>query len=417
MSLPVQRITFPGASGAELAAGLDLPAGQVRATAIFAHCFTCSKDIAAARTIAGELAMQGIAVLRFDFTGLGHSGGDFANTNFSSNVQDLIAAAAWLRAHIEAPSLLVGHSLGGAAVLAAAGDIPEVRAVAAIGAPSTADHVLRSFGAKTNEIAAEGEAEVSLAGRPFRIKQQFIDDVGQHRLLDLVRDLRKPLLLLHAPLDQTVGIENATEIFLAARHPKSFVSLDSADHLLTDPDDAAYAARVIAAWASRFLLADAADPARVNGPDALAVETGAGKFQTYLVSGPHRLFADEPAEFGGLDSGPTPYDLVAMALAACTSMTLRLYAEHKQITLPRLRVAVSHDKLHAADCEECTEEQRAQSGKIDRFERRISMEGEISTELRAKLVEIANRCPVHRTLEAGAAIVTTFEPDPAPKPS
>ncbi len=409
MQLTTQKITFTSGSGDQLAARLDSPAGAVRATAIFAHCFTCSKDLAAARTIAGELAMHGVAVLRFDFTGLGHSGGDFANTNFSSNIQDLIAAADWLRTHMQAPALLVGHSLGGAAVLAAAGEIPEVRAIAAIGAPSTADHVVKSFAAKVDEIAASGEAEVSLAGRPFRIRKQFLDDVGQHRLLDRVREMRKPLLILHAPLDQTVGIDNATDIFLAAKHPKSFVSLDHADHLLTDANDAAYAANVIAAWASRFLPAAASAATEENSATALAMETGAGRFQNYLVSGPHRLFADEPVEFGGLDSGPSPYDLVAMALAACTSMTLRLYAEHKQLSLPRLRVGVSHEKIHAKDCDVCTDEQRAAGGRIDRFERRISVEGELAPELREKLIEIANRCPVHRTLEAGAVVATSVD--------
>jgi putative redox protein len=406
----VHKIAFEGALGEDLAARLDLPAGAVRATAIFAHCFTCSKDIAAARRIAGELAKQGLAVLRFDFTGLGYSGGDFANTNFSSNCADLVRAADWLRDNIEAPSLLIGHSLGGAAVLSIAGEIPEVKAVAAIGAPADAEHVAKSFAAHLGDIESNGEAEVTLAGRKFRIKQQFLDDLGMQKLLERVRAMKKPLLLLHAPRDETVGIENATELYTAARHPKSFVSLDDADHLLTKPEDAQYAAAVIAAWASRFLPVEPEDPAHDQGPDALAAETGAGKFQNYLVSGPHRLFADEPHALGGLNSGPTPYDLLAMALAACTSMTLRLYSDRKKLGLGRLRVAVSHDKIHARDCEECTDDILGDRDRIDRFERVISVEGEVPPDLADKLVEIAGKCPVHRTIEHGAIVVSKIEP-------
>ena len=406
----VQKISFEGALGESLAARLDMPAGQARATAIFAHCFTCSKDIIAARKIAAELAMLGFAVLRFDFTGLGHSDGDFANTNFSSNCQDLIAAAGWLRDNIEAPSLLIGHSLGGAAVLGVAGQIPEVKAVASIGAPADAEHVVQGFAAQVDDIERHGEAEVTLVGRKFRIKKQFLEDLGTQNLLQRVRTMKKQLLLLHAPLDQTVGIGNATELFKAAKHPKSFVSLDDADHLLTNAADAQYAASVIAAWASRYVEAEPEDPEHEKGPDALAAETGAGKFQNYLVSGPHLLFADEPSKFGGLDSGPSPYDLVAMGLAACTSMTLRMYASQKKLELNRVRVEVSHHKVHAKDCAECTDEQRAAPGKIDRFERRISIEGGAPAELQAKLLEIANKCPVHRTLEGGAVIATAVNP-------
>lgn len=405
----IRKIAFEGALGEALAARLELPAGAVRATAIFAHCFTCSKDILAARIIASELAMLGFAVLRFDFTGLGHSGGDFANTNFSSNCQDLVAAAAWLRQNIEAPSLLIGHSLGGSAVLGVAGQIPEVRAVAAIGAPADAEHVVKSFQAHVGEIERRGEAQVTLAGRPFRIKKQFLDDLGMQNLLERVGEMRKPLLLLHAPRDETVGVENAAALFGAAKHPKSFVSLDDADHLLTKPADARYAASVIAAWATRFVAAEPEDPEHKESPDAIAAETGAGKFQNYLVSGPHRLFADEPSEFGGLDSGPSPYDLMAMALAACTSMTLRAYATQRSLALPRVRVEVNHHKVHAKDCMECADDRRAASAKIDRFERRISVDGDIADELKAKMLEIANKCPVHRTLENVSVVATALD--------
>ncbi|WP_428696193.1 bifunctional alpha/beta hydrolase/OsmC family protein [Stappia sp.] len=400
------RLTFEGHDGAELAARLDLPAGAVRAYALFAHCFTCSKDVTAARRIAEALTSDGIAVLRFDFTGLGGSGGDFASTNFSSNVSDLIEAAAFLREKYEAPKLLIGHSLGGAAVIAAAADIPEAVAVATIGAPADADHVVHNFGADLDTIREEGRAEVTLAGRSFTIEKQFLDDISAQNVRVRVAHLKKALLVMHAPLDETVGIDNATGLFVAAKHPKSFVSLDSADHLLSDPRDAAYAARVIAGWVSRY-LDNAADTAAVDTREGVHVsETGHGKFQSTVVSGRHRLIADEPEDVGGLDSGPSPYDYLAAALGACTVMTLRLYAERKGIAAERIAATVLHEKVHAADCEGCAGEIRERDGRIDRFERRIAIEGEINAEVRARMMEIADRCPVHRTLEAGAAIVT-----------
>lgn len=409
MAPPAQKIEFDGALGAKLAARLDQPAGPVRATALFAHCFTCSKDIIAARKIAAELAKQGFAVLRFDFTGLGHSGGDFANTNFSSNCADLKRAADWLRDNIEAPSLLVGHSLGGAAVLSIAGAVPEAKAVATIGAPADAEHVIKGFAARVEDIEQSGEAEVSLAGRSFRIKKQFLDDLAEQSVRERVAGMKKPVLILHAPLDQTVGIDNAAALFIAAKHPKSFVSLDDADHLLSGADDAQYAANVIAAWASRYIAPEPEDADHAEGPDALARETGEGKFQNYLVSGPHRLFADEPTSYGGMNSGPSPYDFLAMALAACTSMTLRMYAAQKKLELGRVSVSVSHAKVHAKDCAECAEERRAAGGKIDRFDRLIAVEGELAPDVRDKVLEIADKCPVHRTLEASSVIVSKLE--------
>jgi putative redox protein len=406
MAVSTQRLQFSGHSGATLAARLDLPNGPLRAYALFAHCFTCSKDLAGARRIAAELAREGIAVLRFDFTGLGSSEGEFASTNFSSNVADLLSAADYLRHHYEAPSLLIGHSLGGAAVLAAAADIPEVRAVATIAAPADVGHVLKNFGASLEEIDTNGEADVDLAGRTFLIRRQFVEDTRAHRIKDAVGRLKKPLLVLHAPLDHTVGIENATEIFVAARHPKSFISLDKADHLLTDPEDAAFAGRIISEWLTRYLAADS--PQAIGPVEHVYVrETGEGKFQNAVQAGGHRLFADEPESVGGLDSGPSPYDFLAIALGACTSMTLRLYAGHKQLTLGRIGVHVSHAKIHAKDCEECTELERRGSGRIDRFERVISIDSKVSQELCGKIAEIAEKCPVHRTLEAVAKVKTT----------
>ncbi|MBU2583004.1 MAG: bifunctional alpha/beta hydrolase/OsmC family protein [Alphaproteobacteria bacterium] len=403
--LDSNRISFRGANGHDLAARLDLPAGKPRAYALFAHCFTCSKDLAAARRIAKGLSEQGIGVLRFDFTGLGHSKGEFANTNFSSNVADLIAAADYLRSNQQAPAILIGHSLGGAAALAAAGKIPEVKAVATIGAPADVGHVLHQFGASLDEVRTSGKADVSLGGRPFSIQQQFVDDAEGQNLKAAIASMKKALLVLHAPTDEVVGIDNAAAIFTAAKHPKSFISLDAADHLLTRPQDAAYAAQVIAAWAARFLPEEEV-VADEGVDDVVVTETGAGKFQNIVRSGRHRLLADEPRSVGGLDSGPSPYDYLSIALGACTAMTLRMYADRKNVDLGRISVSVHHGKVDAAHCEDCEGAAEGREGRIDRFERIISVEGEIAPELRGKLVEIAGKCPVHRTLEAGSAVVT-----------
>ncbi|EFO30566.1 OsmC family protein [Roseibium sp. TrichSKD4] len=407
------KVEFDGARGAKLAARLDMPAGQVRAYALFAHCFTCSKDIAAARHIAGALSAEGIAVLRFDFTGLGGSGGDFSSTDFSSNVEDLNKAVQYLRDNFEGPQLLIGHSLGGAAVLAAAGDIPEVRAVATIGAPSDADHVVHNFGAKLDEIREKGVSEVSLAGRPFTIRREFVDDLETQRVRDRVSALGKALLVLHAPLDTTVGIENASNIFMAAKHPKSFVSLDKADHLLSREEDAAYAARVIASWASGYLDVETSTlseqpPEGLEGVEVR--ETGLGKFQSTVAVGSHRLIADEPVSYGGFDSGPTPYDFLSTALGACTTMTLRLYADRKNLPISNISTTVLHAKVHASDCDECSDEAKEKGGRIDRFERLISYDGDVDAETRARILEIADKCPVHKTLEAGSAVVTKEKP-------
>ena len=400
------KLEFDGAHGAKLAARLDLPAGKIRAFALFAHCFTCSKDIPAARHIAGALSREGIAVLRFDFTGLGGSGGDFSSTGFSSNVEDLKLAAEFLRRNYEAPQILIGHSLGGAAVLSVAADIPEVRAVVTIGAPSEADHVIHNFKGAVDQIRANGAGEVDLAGRTFTIRSEFLDDLEARSVRDKVSRLGKPLLVMHAPLDDTVGIDNATNIFVAAKHPKSFVSLDKADHLLSNGDDAAYAARVIAGWVSGYLdkpaTAGSSDPK--DGVEV--IETGQGKFQSMVVSGDHRLIADEPVEYGGLDSGPSPYGYLSAALGACTVMTLRMYADRKGLSVDRIGTRVLHGKVHAADCEDCADDLKARGGKIDRFERVITLEGDLDEPTRARMLEIADKCPVHKTLEVGAAVVT-----------
>jgi uncharacterized OsmC-like protein/pimeloyl-ACP methyl ester carboxylesterase len=404
----VVHASFKGSSGGQLSARLDLPAGPVRAFALFAHCFTCSKDVLAAKRIAAGLAAAGVGVLRFDFTGLGSSEGEFANTNFSSNIEDLIGAAGYLRDNFSAPAILVGHSLGGAAVLAAAHRIAEARAVVTIGAPADVGHVLKHLGSSLAEIHERGEAQVTLAGRQFRIRSSFIADAEQHRLTDRIRTLGKALLVMHSPRDTVVGIDNASTIFLAARHPKSFVSLDDADHLLSDAGAAAYAARVIDAWVSKYI--PPAPVASENASaDVLIRETGLGRFQTAVAVGHHRLIADEPIAAGGLDSGPSPYDYLSIALGACTAMTLRVYAEHKKLPLGRLSVAVRHGKTAAQHCVDCGAVAEGREGRIDRFERVITVDGEVDASLREKLLEIADKCPVHRTLETASAVVTRVE--------
>jgi putative redox protein len=398
-------VSFPGAFGTTLAARLDLPASAPLAYALFAHCFTCSKESKAAATISQALAERGIAVLRFDFTGLGGSEGDFANTNFSSNVDDLVAAADFLRREYQAPKLLVGHSLGGTAVLAAAPRIAEALAVATLGSPFEPEHVLGLIHESVGKIEREGEAQVDLAGRSFRVKKQFIDDIRARKIGGAVAQLGKALLVMHSPRDAIVDIDNASKIFLAARHPKSFVSLDPADHLLLRREDAVYAAQLLAAWALRYLPAPEA-PATAQPGKVLVRETREGKFTNDIFVGKHMLRADEPVAVGGMDTGPGPYDLLAAAVGACTSMTLRAYADLKGIPLERVSVELKHDKIHAADCAEC----ETREGKIDRIDRSITLEGNLDAQQRARLLEIADKCPVHRTLHSEVLIKTALEP-------
>ena len=427
-----QAVRFPGASGAELAARLDLPDAEPTAYAVFAHCFTCSKDTRATAYIAKALADAGIAVLRFDFTGLGGSEGEFANTNFSSNVDDLVAAADFLRSNYAAPKLLIGHSLGGAAILAASAKVDDAVAVATINAPFDPSHVLHLLKDSAAQIESGGEAEVSLYGRNFRIRRQFIEDVSQQKLADIIGRMRKALLVFHAPRDTTVPVENAAQIFTAAKHPKSFVSLDNADHLLTRKEDAAYVGAVLAAWATRYLGAgigeshpgaeraqskSGTEGARSNPaatPDQAAAEAGVvivaedgnGKFSQRVRAGRHMLVADEPVAAGGNDRGLSPYELLSAALGACTSMTLRLYAAQKQWPLEKISVSLRHDKIHASDCAEC----ETREGKIDRIEREITLSGDLDDAQRQRLLEIADRCPVHRTLHAEVNVRTALTP-------
>lgn len=404
----MQPIYFPGTLGAPLAARLDLPVGEVIAYALFAHCFTCSKDSLAAAQVSAELKAQGIAVLRFDFTGLGGSEGDFANTGFSSNVADVVAAAAYLRREHEAPRLLVGHSLGGAAVLAAARNIPEAVGVVTIGAPAEPAHVARLLAPGRAEVEARGEAEVEIAGRRFRIRRQFLDELARADILGSLGQLRKALLIMHSPRDTVVDIENAARLFLAAKHPKSFVSLDDADHLLTHREDAVYVGRVLAAWASRYLKrrksGQEVSPACPEGVVRVE-EVGSGKYAQTICAGHHRLRSDEPLTYGGSDTGPSPYQLLLASLGACTSMTLRMYAEQKGWPLERVAVELRHEKIHAADCETC----ETKEGKVDRIERVIELVGPLDEAQRQRLLEIANKCPVHRTLHSEVIIPTRLK--------
>jgi putative redox protein len=404
--MPTDRFTFPGHSGAALAARLDMPDGPQLATALFAHCFTCGKDIAAARRISARLASMGIAVLRFDFTGLGHSGGEFGNTSFTSNVGDIVAAAKALEARGMAPSLLVGHSLGGAAVLRAAPDVTSVRAVATIGAPSDPGHVTRNFSHALDEIRQNGTAEVTLAGRPFTIGQAFVEDVAEASLSAAIEKLGAALLVLHGPRDEIVGIDNAQDIFLAARHPKSFVTLDDADHLLSRRRDSDYAAEVIAAWAGRYLdLKSPAPPPGVPEGIVRVSEADPDGFLQDIQAGPrHHVQADEPEAYGGSDLGMSPYGFLSSGLGACTAMTIRMYARRRKIALDHVSVDVSHDKVHAQDAQ-------ARDPKLDVFTRKIRLIGQLSEAERDKLLEIADKCPVHRTLEAEARIETSLVTD------
>ena len=417
-----ETFTFRGAHGAELAGRLDLPEGPPRATALFAHCFTCTKDSHAARRISDRLTRAGIAVLRFDFTGLGDSAGDFGATTFGSNVADIVAAAEALGARGMAPGLLIGHSLGGAAVLKARAGIKGVKAVVTLGAPFAPNHVTRNFACRLEEIEEGGRCKVNLGGRPFEIAREFLTEIQEEDLSRAIHGLKAALLVMHAPFDQIVGIRNATEIFVAAQHPKSFVSLDDSDHLITGKEDAAYVADVIATWATRYLgltldvgraagsaTAPMAVPA-VPAPEGVVRVTEVDPAQPYtntIANGAHHAWlADEPSEVKGANLGPNPYALLKAALGACTSMTMRMYAGVKKWPLTGITVDVTHEKVPAEDGRK---DDRGRPLKIDVFRRKIRIEGELSGDQRAKLIEIADRCPVHRTLHASSRIETTTE--------
>jgi len=410
------KLEFPNGEGQTLVGLLETPPDRVPTVryALFAHCFTCSKDIAAATRISRALAARGIAVLRFDFTGLGNSDGDFANTNFSSNVADLLAAARKLERDYEAPALLIGHSLGGAAVLAAVPQLPSVEAVVTIASPATASHVQHLFSGARGQLEETGEAEVQIGLRRFRIRKQLLEDLDRYASADHIRDLNRALLVFHSPLDTIVSIEEAAKIYQAARHPKSFISLDKADHLLTNREDAEYVAETLVAWASRYLglgrhgfEQSIGTAPQVSEGEVLVTELDT-RFLRGLYTHRHQWLADEPKAIGGSDLGPTPYDLLLMSLGACTSMTLRMYARHKGFPLDDIEVRLSHGRIHAEDCRDCDQA----DGKVERILMRLNIHGALTEEQRARLLEIARRCPVHRTLAAGPVIQTRFEEEP-----
>lgn len=397
-----RTMTFLNADGVRLHGALELPPGRPRAVAVFAHCFTGSSAHIGARRITTALAAQGIATLAFDFTGLGKSEGEFADSDFDANVADLIAAAAHLRTEMLAPAILVGHSLGGAAVIAAAEHIPEVKAVVTIGAPFDPAHVLHQLGDGIDRVREHGVAEVAIGGRPFTVTREFVESVEHQDQTARLARLKRALLVMHAPTDTTVGIDNAGKIFVAAKHPKSFISLDGADHLLTTPGSAAYAASIIAAWSEAYLPVATCAAAM---PEGHVTVTGAeGKFLQIVDAGGHSFLADEPLAKGGTDLGPTPYDLLLSALGACTSMTIEMVAARENIPLDGQTVTLEHRRCHADDCREAGDGH----AKLEIIERVISFAGELTDEHRARLLAIADKCPVHRTLESGVAIKTTL---------
>lgn len=404
--MPSKKLYFENPDGDKLAARLDLPEGRDPcAYALFAHCFTCSKDLRAVGAISRALNRQDIAVLRFDFTGLGESEGDFADTNFSSNIDDLVVAADFLADAYDPPRILVGHSLGGAAVLQAAHRVDSVQAVSTIGAPYDPEHVTSHLEDSIDEIQSQGEARITLAGRTFTIRKQFLDDLAATRTETKIETLDRALLIFHSPVDRIVGVNNAARIFEAAKHPKSFISLDEADHLLTDRSDAEYVGVVMGAWASKYVERSGEQDESVEGQ--VVARTGSS-YRTHIQAGRHTLVADEPEEVGGDDAGPTPYDLLLSALGSCTGMTLRMYADRKEWPLEETVVRLSHEKIHAADCEDC----EAEAGRIDRIDREVDVQGELEPNQRERLLEIANKCPVHRTLHSEVSVRTSLR-DPA----
>ena len=399
-----KNVTFENSAGEKLAGILDLPVSEPRAYALFAHCFTCSKNLKAATNISQALTDAGFAVLRFDFTGLGQSEGEFADSNFSSNVDDLLVAAEFLENEFEAPELLLGHSLGGTAVLQAAHEIPSAKAVASIGSPADPMHIEHLLSPATGELERDGSAEVNLGGRPFTIKKQFLEDIRKQPMPESLGRLRKAIMILHAPLDETVELGNASRLFGAAKHPKSFVSLDKADHLLSREEDSRYAGEVIGAWAVRYLRPVEESPQNEIPEGFVRARTEIDSFRTDIQAGPHHLTADEPTSVGGSNLGPSPYGLLSAALASCTTMTLKMYASHKKLDLESVTVTVEHEKIHASDCSDC----ESADGKVDVFRRSLSVEGNLTDEQRQRLLEIADKCPVHRTLHSDIKVISVL---------
>ncbi|MHA7057699.1 bifunctional alpha/beta hydrolase/OsmC family protein [Aquimarina sp. M1] len=400
--MSLSKISFTNAEGQTLSGRLELPADQYPHNfALFAHCFTCNKNLGAVRNISRALTSQGFGVLRFDFTGLGESEGDFADTNFSGNVEDLIAAADFLETEHQAPSLLIGHSLGGAAAIFAAAKINSIKAVATIGAPSDPTHVQHLLRSRLEEIQANGKAVVNLSGRDFTIKKQFLEDLETKSLFTVAKNLDKALLVLHSPQDTTVGIKNAEEIYHAARHPKSFVTLDGADHLLMRKEDSIYAGKVIAGWSSRYV--DIPEEPTLKSQHHVVASLGDEEgYTTQMKVGNHYMVSDEPESVGGNDFGPSPYELVSAGLSACTAMTIKMYMARKNWDLQNVEVHTSYDKKHMEDCENCEDP----AAKIDTFERAIKLEGNLDEKQIQRILQIADKCPVHKTLHSETQVLT-----------
>jgi len=399
-----RKIVFKNADKHNLSGHLDLPVdGEPVAFALFAHCFTCTKNLKAVNHISRSLTRERIGVLRFDFTGLGESEGDFSDTNFSSNVADLVAAAGFLESEYSAPGILIGHSLGGAAVLQAAASIPSAKAVATIGAPADPGHVTHLLKDRMEVIEKRGEAKVDLGGRTFKIKKQFLDDLDKTRMEKTIKNLKKALIIFHSPIDNTVGIENAAKIFQAARHPKSFISLDGADHLLMNERDSSYVGTVIAAWARKYIAVPKDNAGKFDVTDNRVVaRIGKSGFRTEIMANGQSLVADEPISLGGTGTGPSPYEFLTAGLGACTAMTLRMYADRKKWPLEAVSVELKHNKIHAKDCDAC----ETQNAMVDQIERWIDIMGPLDEKQRRRLLEIADRCPVHRTLHSEVIIET-----------
>jgi uncharacterized OsmC-like protein/alpha-beta hydrolase superfamily lysophospholipase len=396
-----ERITFANNDGIHLAAVLELPDAKISYYALFAHCFTCGKDILAATRIANTLALNGVAVLRFDFTGLGDSEGDFSDTNFTSNVTDLVSAADFLRLNYQAPQLLIGHSLGGTAALHAAGDISECKAVVTIGSPANADHLLHLFKQDVEKIQQNGVAIVDIAGRNFNIQKQFIENLKSHSIEDKISKLRKALLVFHSPIDEIVSIEQAGIIFTKAKHPKSFITLDNANHLLTSNSDASYVADTIVAWAQRYIDCHQEQAEKISKGQVKVLELNQ-KYLREVMTDDHHWFADEPTAFGGSDRGPDPYEHLLAAVGACTSMTIRMYANRKKWSLDDVEITLEHTRVHSEDCQDCDNE----SGKMELITRKIKLIGELDEAQHKRLLDIADKCPVHKTLEGKLKIST-----------
>jgi len=396
--MKLERLTFPNAAGEQLSAQIDFPIdGRPKAVALFAHCFTCTKNIKAVANISRALTRKGIAVMRFDFTGLGDSEGDFSSTSFSSNVADLVAAAEFLSRNYQPPKILIGHSFGGTASLQAALEIPSVAAVVTIGSPADPKHVQHVIGDAMETIRTNGEAEILLDGRPFKIRKQFLEDLQDTRIENSIRNLKRALLVLHSPVDRIVDIDNAARIFKTAKHPKSFISLDRADHLMSDPADSRYVGAVIAEWAFKYIGKELKSEEKAEGVHGEVVtRIGKSRYTTEILAGDHDMIADEPESMGGTDQGPSPYEYLLSGLGACTAITLRMYADRKEWPLESVLVRLKHEKIDATDCDTC----KTEKGKIDRIDREIEFIGLLDEKQKARLSQIADRCPVHRTLHS-----------------